>query len=104
MSASSHVCRLHASCTDRVTDIVEIVAVAGGEVVETDDVLAEAQQRLEQMRSDESGAARDEPAQRLPAQLGARCRVRAGLAVGFGIRVSRPGGPARAAPPGRPGT
>ena len=66
MSASTNVCRRHASAPTAARDFVEVAAVAGREVVEAHDVLAEPQQRLEQMRADEAGAAGDQPAQRLP--------------------------------------
>ena len=49
---------------DRTTHVVEIALVASREVVETRHRLASAQQRLEQVRADEAGRARDEPAAR----------------------------------------
>ena len=58
----------HASVADRRAHLVEVAPVPGREVVEADHVLAEPQQRLEQMRADEAGAARDEPAPGLRAQ------------------------------------
>ena len=70
--------------TDRVADSVEIVPVTGCKIVEAHDLLAQAEQRLEQMRSDESRAACHQPAQRLFAQPGARCRIRDGTALGPG--------------------
>ena len=49
-------------------DLVEVVLVAGGEVVEADDALAQLEQSLEQVRADEAGHAGDQPGTRLGAQ------------------------------------
>ena len=77
--------------------------MAGGEVVEAHDVLAEVEQRLDQVRADEAGAAGDEPAQRLRAQpLARRLRWRRPSAT-MRIRAARPIRRARAARRRRPG-
>src|SRR5271170_5303063 len=57
---------------DGPAHLIEVVAVAGLEVVDADDILSEAQQGLDQMRTDEPGASGHQPAQRLGAQM--RCR------------------------------
>src|SRR6185369_4321374 len=46
---------------DRLTDLVEVVLEAGGEVVQADDFLAALEQRLDEVRSDEPRATGDEP-------------------------------------------
>ncbi len=45
-------------------DVVEVLLVAGEEVVDADHGLAEIEQPLEQRRADEAGHARDQPATR----------------------------------------
>ena len=72
MSASMKRWRRHALVADRGAHLVEIAPVAGGEIVEADDRLVELEQRLDQVRADEAGAAGHEPAQRLRRQLAAR--------------------------------
>src|SRR5262245_7916276 len=56
------------SSSHPVRYVGEILAAAGRKVVDPDDVLALAEQRLDQMRTDETGGARDEPATGLAAQ------------------------------------
>ena len=50
--------------TDRNFYLVEVGAMSGCKIVEANDVLIELQQRLDEMRADESRTARDEPRQR----------------------------------------
>src|SRR5262245_29800014 len=53
---------------DRVAHVLEIEPMPSGEIIHGEDVLAQPEQRLDQMRSDEPGAAGDEPAIALAAQ------------------------------------
>ena len=64
--------------TDGGTNFLEIAPVPCCEVVETDDVLVEVQQRLGKMRPDEAGAASDEPSERPRAERTAGSRERPG--------------------------
>ena len=60
-------------------DFGEVAPVAGREIVQRHDVLVELEQRLHEMRTDEAGAARDQPASRSGSQpilRGADGRVR----------------------------
>ena len=56
--------------TDRCSQVLEILTVTRFKVVDADDVLFEAQQRFNQMRTDESCAARHQPTQGFRSQLG----------------------------------
>jgi len=47
---------------DAPAHLVQIAPVAGGEIVQSDDVLAERKQGFDQMRADETGCARHQPA------------------------------------------
>ena len=58
MSPSTKASRCQASVADRAAHVVEIAPVAGREVVEADHVLAEREQRLDQVRADEARRAR----------------------------------------------
>src|SRR5256884_5034704 len=58
---------------DGLAHLFQVVAVSGLEVVDADDVLSEAQQGFEQMRTDEPCASRHQPAQRLGAELQNGC-------------------------------
>ncbi len=53
--------RAHALGVDAGLNLVEILLVAGGKVVETDHVLVELQQGFDQIAADEAGAAGDQP-------------------------------------------
>src|SRR4029453_3112233 len=52
-------------CAYRAAYFVEVAPVARREIIETHDGLPEAQQRLEQVGTDETGAAGHEPAERM---------------------------------------
>src|SRR5208283_1009367 len=69
---------------DGPAHLVEVVAVAGLEVVDANNILSEAQQGFHQMRTDESRASGHQPAQRLGAQLHHRRPL--------GLRLARSGG------------
>lgn len=56
--------RSHWAGGDQGLDFVEVVPMAGGEVVEADDGLVEPEERIEQVRADETGHAGDEPGAR----------------------------------------
>ncbi len=64
--------------------LVQVMAVPGLEVIDTDDILSEAQQCFEQMRTDEPRASGHQPAQGLGAELQDRCPQGDRLARGEG--------------------
>ncbi len=55
--------------TDRASHLVEIAPVAGREIVQPNNDLVEYEQRLHQVRPDETCASRDEPTSRSPRKL-----------------------------------
>ncbi len=57
---------------DGTADVFKVASVTCGEVVHARYVLVETQQFFEQVRTDEAGASRDEPAPRMGAQTAAR--------------------------------
>ena len=71
--------RKRAACSGvtQCREFLEVAAMPGGEIVEADDLLIEREQRLDEVRADETGGARHQPAPRRGPQLPAQRLVAA---------------------------